>query len=64
MLTTLKQFFCQHDWTCKAEQGIPPPEGKKDLLGFYEYAAAYCIKCGKISDISKAAIQDIKKCPD
>jgi len=51
-----------HEWTCKAEQGIPPPKlGVRDIRGFYEYAIMYCDKCGKISDIS---IRELNKLND
>ncbi len=44
-----------HDWTCKAEQGIKPTKGQSDMgiAGFWAYATMYCKHCGKISDLSK-----------
>ena len=61
MFTKIKQFFCNHDWTCKAEQGIlPPKDSPKDLLSFFEYATMYCSKCGKVSEISLKHIEELK----
>ena len=38
-----------HDWTCAAEQGIPPTKAQTDagMAGFYSYAAGYCKRCGR-----------------
>lgn len=39
-----------HQWTCKAEQGIPPsPERQAaDPLGYFsEYSRGYCLHCGE-----------------
>jgi len=48
-------FMGDHDWTCKAEQGIKPTKGQSDMgiAGFWAYATMYCKHCGKISDLSK-----------
>jgi len=60
MINKIKQFFCSHDWTCKASQGIlPPKDGIKDIKSFYEYATMYCSNCGKVSDISKRHYEDL-----
>ena len=59
-MNKLKQFFCNHEWTCKAEQGIPPKESPKDLISFFEYATMYCKKCNKVSDISLKHIKELK----
>lgn len=40
-----------HDWTCRAEQGIPPDPAKvkANPMGyFWEYAQGYCSRCGKL----------------
>ena len=39
-----------HDWTCKAEQGIDPSEAevKAGVAGFWNYATMYCKRCGKV----------------
>ncbi len=52
--TGLKWLKCHvlqdHNWTCKAEQGIAP-DGEKirtDTTNyFWEYARGYCKDCGK-----------------
>lgn len=42
-----------HDWTCAAEQGIPPTtEQLKSLDGFYDFAKMYCKRCNHISELS------------
>ncbi len=47
-------FLCyvlhDHDWTCKAEQGIDPTEEEKEagIYGFWHYAQMYCKRCGKV----------------
>ena len=55
----MKKFFRKllcligdHDWTCKAEQGIPPTQQQLDggVAGFYDYAAVYCKHCGTIME--------------
>ena len=41
----------QHDWTCDAEQGIPPDAKKLQAnpVGyFWDYAQGYCKYCGKV----------------
>jgi len=59
ILVKIKQFFCNHDWTCKAEQGIAPdPLAPKSLQAFYEYATMYCSKCGKISELSQKYLEE------
>jgi hypothetical protein len=51
----LGKFLCligDHDWTSKAEQGIPPDYDKRDVdpIGYFkEYAAMYCSRCNKKS---------------
>jgi hypothetical protein len=44
---TVKQFWCGHDYTCDAEQGIPPTQEQLDdgVDGFMRYAKMYCNKC-------------------
>lgn len=39
-----------HDWTCAAEQGIPPTKEQAEggLAGFYSYATGYCKRCKKV----------------
>lgn len=52
-------LFACHDWTCKAQQGIKPshptggyPDAVAIRRGFEEYAAMYCARCGKVSNLS------------
>lgn len=46
MFRKLKQFFCHHDWTCAAIEGIEPTaEQLLGLEGFKDYAKMYCRKC-------------------
>jgi len=59
MFKKFQQYFCNHTWTSKASEGIPPPEGIKDIFGFYEYATLYCSKCGKVSELSKETLKRI-----
>jgi hypothetical protein len=44
-----------HDWTCKAEEGIKPDKGSftNPLEGFKEYSKMYCKRCGGVSDLSE-----------
>jgi hypothetical protein len=47
-------FIGNHDWTCKAEQGIKPTEEelRDPIAGFKLYAGMYCKHCGRISRLS------------
>jgi len=52
-----KWFMClmgMHEWTCAAEQGIPPTKEQLIYLpeGFYDYATMYCKNCGKRSKLN------------
>lgn len=49
-LAKLRCWLGRHDWTCKAEQGIPPSKDELEggLDGFWRYAAMYCKRCGKV----------------
>ena len=51
-----------HDWTCAAAEGIPvtPEQRATGIEGFYDYAKMYCRCCGKISELSIAAIERAK----
>lgn len=61
-----------HDWTSKAEQGIPPTipvtitdansktSGGLTELDFWEYAKMYCKCCGKVSPLSQKEIDRVK----
>jgi len=57
--TAKKIWMCHllqsHDWTCAAEQGIPPTEKQltDGIAGFWSYATMYCGRCGKVSELSK-----------
>lgn len=58
-----KIFLCWiigfHDWTCKAEEGIPPTkEEVESTKGFFIYATMYCKRCNKVSDLSKKTINE------
>jgi len=60
-----KIFLCWiigfHDWTCKADQGIQPTKEEAENIsgkGFWLYAAMYCKRCNKVSDLSKKAIEE------
>ena len=43
-----------HEWTCKAEQGIKPTKEEltNPLVGFAIYSRMYCKHCGKVSHLS------------
>jgi len=52
-----KKFLCligDHEWTCKAEQGIKPTKEELAVpfVGFQIYSAMYCKHCGRISALS------------
>jgi len=52
------------DWTCDAEQGIPPkPEyiNEDPVLGFFLYARMYCRHCGKTCELSERRIKEEKE---
>lgn len=60
MLKKIKIFFgCyimkMHNWTCNAEQGIPPTKEQSEggMEGFWDYAKMYCKDCGKESDLNE-----------
>jgi hypothetical protein len=46
-------FFCwllrDHDWTCNAEENIPPTHEQVigGVAGFWSYAQMWCRRCGK-----------------
>lgn len=50
-------IFKTHDWTCAANEGIPPtPEQLHGgVTGFLEYAKTYCKRCEVESETSKEA---------
>ncbi len=55
LLRNIWCFLGNHDWTCKAYQGILPDAVKlqADPLGyFHEYAKMYCKHCGTVSRLS------------
>ena len=51
-------FSCRvmkyHEWTCNAEQGIPPTKEELEtgIKGFNSYAKMYCKHCKTISKLS------------
>lgn len=51
-------FWCRlaqfHDWTCAAEEKIPPTEAQlfSGVPGFLDYARTYCRRCGRESRVS------------
>lgn len=52
MKQLLNWLMCRlgaHEWTCNAEQGIPPTKAQTDAgaAGFYSYARGYCKLCGR-----------------
>lgn len=52
-----RQFLCfigDHEWICKAEQGIKPTKEElhDPLVGFKIYSQMYCKHCGKVSYFS------------
>ena len=52
MKKILRKLGCllgEHEWICKAEQGIKPVEGES----FESYAIMYCDGCGKVSKLSR-----------
>jgi len=55
MVSKIRQFFCSHDWTSAAQQGIEatPEQLSNGVEGFWDYATMYCSKCGKVSELSK-----------
>jgi len=62
MFAKIRQYFCIHDWTCKANQGITPPiDEPKNLITFFEYATMYCRKCNKVSELSLKHINELKE---
>ena len=46
----IKCLLGDHDWTCKAAQGIKPQDHELNngLAGFWEYATMYCSRCKKV----------------
>ena len=59
MFLKIKQYFCIHDWTSNAMQGIPPdPKDAINIVNFFKYSTMYCSKCGKINELS---IQHLKQ---
>lgn len=53
VLWRLRCLLGDHDWTCKAEQGIRPTKKELEdpLAGFAEYSKMYCKNCGKVSEL-------------
>lgn len=49
-----------HNWTCKADQGIPPTQEQTDggIDGFFDYAKMYCKDCGEESKLNKGYHRD------
>lgn len=56
MKKLIKRFVCWfrgHDWTCAAQQGIPPTRQQMDKIdGYKDYAKMYCARCGKESKLN------------
>ncbi len=57
-----KLFLCwsplpMHDWTCAAQEGVPPTQKQLEdgVEGFFDYARTYCRRCGTESTISSEA---------
>lgn len=57
ILKMLVCWFCGHDWTSKASEGIPPSEDERPRDGdttletmakFWKYATMSCRRCGKV----------------
>lgn len=62
MWQRIKQYFCNHDWTCNHVEGIPPAKHQLNTTqGFWEYATMYCSKCGQISDLSRKKLPKEKQ---
>jgi hypothetical protein len=63
MKRLLGRLLCligDHDWTCKASQGIQPSadEVRDGYAGFLRYAAMYCARCGYGSALTLLASPD------
>ena len=41
-----------HEWTCKAKEGVKPTEFESSIYGFREYAKMYCKHCKKESKLN------------
>jgi hypothetical protein len=55
-----------HDWTCAAEEGIPPTHFQRHggLAGFMDYAKMYCRACGKVYKESERVYAKAKEYDD
>ena len=51
--TWLTCWSLGHDWTCAAEQNIPPTKKQLEggVAGFHDYATMYCKRCDHISTL-------------
>lgn len=49
------RLLLDHDWTCAAEQNIPPTAKQlaDGVDGFFDYAKMYCRRCGHEAEISR-----------
>lgn len=42
-----------HDWTSRAQQGIPPTREQLSTPdGFWDYAKMFCRRCGRVSRLN------------
>ena len=58
LLGRLSCLAGHHRWTCAAAEGVKPTQAQldTDIAGFYDYATMYCARCGRVSQLSKAAV--------
>ena len=47
MFDWLKCLLGDHDWTCDADKGVPPPDLDTETVqrDFYRYARPWCNRC-------------------
>ena len=49
ILAKLWCWLTTHNWTCAANEDIPPTADQlKDVAGFHDYAKMYCKRCGYV----------------
>ena len=50
LLNWIECVFGHHDWTCNAQEGMPPKPSQlaAGVIGFRDYAIMYCKRCGAV----------------